>query len=136
MGMTHDGLTILAIDDEPGPLGDLARLLRAAPGVTGVECVRGGDEALRRAACTEFDAVFLDVRMPGLDGVELARVLRRFTRSPELVFVSAHDSAAVEAFELHALDYLRKPVARGRVREAVDRVQAARAAMPGPTAAT
>jgi DNA-binding LytR/AlgR family response regulator len=131
--METDGLTILAIDDEPGPLGDLARLLRAAPGVAGVECVRDGDEALRRAANTEFDAVFLDVRMPGLDGIEVARVLRRFASSPELVFVSAHDTAAVDAFELHALDYLRKPVARGRVREAVDRVQIARAAAPpGP----
>jgi DNA-binding LytR/AlgR family response regulator len=128
--MQTEGLTILAIDDEPGPLGDLARLLRGAPGVAGVECVHDGDEALRRAASTEFDAVFLDVRMPGLDGVELARVLRRFASSPELVFVSAHDTAAVEAFELHALDYLRKPVARGRVHEAVDRVQAARAATP------
>jgi DNA-binding LytR/AlgR family response regulator len=125
-----DGLTILAIDDEPGPLGDLARLLRSAPGVAGVECVQDGDEALRRAAGTEFDAVFLDVRMPGLDGVELARVLRRFARSPELVFVSAHDTAAVDAFELHALDYLRKPVARARVREAVDRVHTARASAP------
>jgi DNA-binding LytR/AlgR family response regulator len=135
--METEGLTILAIDDEPGPLGDLARLLRAAPGVAGVECVEDGDEALRRAASTEFDAVFLDVRMPGLDGVELARVLRRFAISPELVFVSAHDSAAVDAFELHALDYLRKPVARGRVREAIGRVQVARAAAParGPSAA-
>jgi DNA-binding LytR/AlgR family response regulator len=135
--METEGLTILAIDDEPGPLGDLARLLRAAPGVAGVECVEDGDEALRRAASTEFDAVFLDVRMPGLDGVELARVLRRFASSPELVFVSAYDGAAVDAFELHALDYLRKPVARGRVREAIDRVHVARAAAParGPSAA-
>jgi DNA-binding LytR/AlgR family response regulator len=129
--MERDGLTILAIDDEPGALGDLARLLRAAPGVAGVECAQDGDEALRRAASTAFDAVFLDVRMPGLDGVELARVLRRFAAAPELVFVSAHDTAAVDAFELHALDYLRKPVARGRVREAVDRVLVARTAAGG-----
>jgi DNA-binding LytR/AlgR family response regulator len=131
--METAGLTILAIDDEPGPLGDLARLLRGAPGVADVECVQDGDEALRRATSTEFDAVFLDVRMPGLDGVELARVLRRFASPPELVFVSAHDTAAVDAFELHALDYLRKPVARGRVREAVDRVHAARAGAPART---
>ena len=120
--MSTDQLTILAIDDEPRALGDLARLLRASPGVLGVECAGDGEEALRRAASTPFDAVFLDVRMPGLDGLELARVLRRFAAAPQLVFVSAHDSAAVDAFELHALDYLRKPVARARVREAVDRV--------------
>ena len=120
--MSTDQLTILAIDDEPRALGDLARLLRASPGVLGVECAGDGEEALRRAASTPFDAVFLDVRMPGLDGLELARVLRRFAAAPQLVFVSAHDGAAVDAFELHALDYLRKPVARARVREAVDRV--------------
>lgn len=123
--MSPDQLTILAIDDEPRALGDLARLLRATPGVAEVECADDGEEALRRVAASPFDAVFLDVRMPGLDGVELARVLRRFAVAPQLVFVSAYDSAAVEAFELHALDYLRKPVARARVQEAVDRVLAA-----------
>jgi DNA-binding LytR/AlgR family response regulator len=120
------GLTILAIDDEPRALSDLARLLRATPGVNGVECVADGESALRRVASASFDAVFLDVRMPGLDGLALARVLRQFAVAPELVLVSAHDDAAVEAFELRALDYLRKPVARGRLDEAVGRVLAAR----------
>ena len=63
--------------------------------------------------------------MPDLDGLELARVLRGSRRRPQLVFVSAYDSAAVDAFELHALDYLRKPVGRRRVEEAVERVAAA-----------
>jgi DNA-binding LytR/AlgR family response regulator len=72
-----------------------------------------------------FDAIFLDVRMPDLDGLELGRVLRRFAAPPQLVFVSAYDSAAVDAFELHALDYLRKPVGRRRVEEAIERVAAA-----------
>ena len=60
--------------------------------------------------------------MPGLDGVELARVLRRFAAPPALVFVSAYERAAVEAFELRALDYLLKPVSRARVAEALARV--------------
>ena len=59
--------------------------------------------------------------MPGLDGVELARVLRRFAAPPALIFVSAYESAAVEAFELRALDYLMKPVSRARVAEALAR---------------
>ena len=66
--------------------------------------------------------------MPGLDGLELARVLRRFERPPGIVFVSAFDDAAVDAFELRALDYLVKPVSRQRLDEAIDRV--ARAARP------
>ena len=128
-----DGVRILAVDDEPLALADLARLLRELPDVSAVECAAGGEAALRRAADSPFDAVFLDVRMPGLDGLELARVLRRFAGAPELVFVSAHDDAAVEAFELHAVDYLRKPVARRRAAEAVSRVRAARSTVGEPT---
>src|SRR5438270_3342645 len=63
--------------------------------------------------------------MPDLDGIELGRVLRRFASPPQLVFVSAYDSAAVDAFEMRALDYLRKPVSRRRLEEALERVAAA-----------
>jgi DNA-binding LytR/AlgR family response regulator len=123
--MSADQLTILAVDDEPTQLADLARLLRGAPAVRGVECAGDGHDALVMASAQVYDAIFLDVRMPDLDGLELGRVLRRFAVVPQLVFVSAYDNAAVDAFELHALDYLRKPVARGRVEEAVERVAAA-----------
>jgi DNA-binding LytR/AlgR family response regulator len=123
--VSADQLTILAVDDEPTQLADLARLLRGAPAVREVECAGDGHDALVMASSHVYDAIFLDVRMPDLDGLELARVLRRFAVVPQLVFVSAYDSAAVDAFELHALDYLRKPVARARVEEAVERVAAA-----------
>ncbi|MGA2010439.1 MAG: LytTR family DNA-binding domain-containing protein [Solirubrobacteraceae bacterium] len=130
--MTSDQLTILAVDDEHSQLEDLARLLRGSPSVRAVECARDGHDALRKASTRAFDAIFLDVRMPDLDGLELARVLRRFAAPPQLVFVSAYDSAAVDAFELHALDYLRKPVGRRRVEEAIERVSSAiDAASPG-----
>src|SRR5205085_3941699 len=82
-------------------------------------------EALLTLSGHAFDAIFLDVRMPDLDGIELGRVLRKFARPPQLVFVSAYDSAAVDAFELRALDYLLKPVSRRRLEEAVGRVVAA-----------
>lgn len=120
--MSSDQLTILAVDDEPTQLADLARLLRSAPAVREVECAGDGHDALIMASSQVYDAIFLDVRMPDLDGLELARVLRRFAVAPQLVFVSAYDNAAVDAFELHALDYLRKPVARARVEEAIERV--------------
>jgi DNA-binding LytR/AlgR family response regulator len=123
--MTNDQLTILAVDDERTQLEDLARLLRNSPNVREVECAYDGHEALHKASTQAFDAIFLDVRMPDLDGLELGRVLRRFAAPPELVFVSAYDNAAVDAFELHALDYLRKPVGRRRVEEAIERVAAA-----------
>lgn len=133
--MSSERLTLLAVDDERSPLEDLARILRGSPSVREVECAADGREALQRITRHAYDAIFLDVRMPGLDGLELARVLRRFARPPELVFVSAHDGGAVEAFELHALDYLRKPVARGRVQEAVERIAAAVAAGEAATSA-
>ena len=72
-----------------------------------------------------YDAVFLDVRMPELDGLELAKVLNAFPNSPALVFVSAFDTSAVATFELHALDYLMKPVTPQRIDEALKRVEAA-----------
>jgi DNA-binding LytR/AlgR family response regulator len=128
--LSADRLTLLAVDDEQSQLDDLARLLRASPSVGEVECALDGRDALSKVTSQRFDAIFLDVRMPDLDGLELARVLRRFATPPQLVFVSAHDEAAVEAFELHALDYLRKPVARQRVEEAIERVSAAIDAVP------
>ncbi|HEY2768956.1 MAG TPA: LytTR family DNA-binding domain-containing protein [Solirubrobacteraceae bacterium] len=126
----EDRLTILAVDDERTQLEDLARLLRSCALVEEVECAFDGHDALVKASTQHYDAIFLDVRMPDLDGVELGRVLRRFAEPPQLVFVSAYDNAAVEAFELHALDYLRKPVARNRVEEALERVVAAVDAVP------
>lgn len=118
-------MTILAVDDERTPLEDLARLLRSFPNIEDVECASTGHDALVKASAHRYDAIFLDVRMPDLDGVELGRVLRRFAEPPVLVFVSAYDNAAVDAFELGALDYLRKPVGRRRLEEAVARVQGA-----------
>jgi len=115
-------LKVLAVDDEQSQLQDLARLLRSSAVVEAVECASDGHEALVKATGERYDAIFLDVRMPGLDGVELGRVLRRFAAPPQLVFVSAYDNAAVDAFELKALDYLRKPVSRQRLEEALERV--------------
>ncbi|MGZ4178572.1 MAG: LytR/AlgR family response regulator transcription factor [Solirubrobacteraceae bacterium] len=123
--MSGDQLTILAVDDERTQLEDLARLLRNSPSVKEVECAYDGHDALVKASTQAYDAIFLDVRMPNLDGLELGRVLRRFAAPPQLVFVSAYDNAAVDAFELHALDYLRKPVGRRRVEEAIERIAAA-----------
>jgi DNA-binding LytR/AlgR family response regulator len=121
-------LTILAVDDERSQLGDLARMLRSSPLVEEVECADDARDALVMASRRPYDAIFLDVRMPDLDGLELARVLRRFAAPPQLVFVTAHEGPAVDAFELHALDYLLKPVGRQRLQEALERVSAAVAA--------
>jgi two-component system response regulator LytT len=117
------GLRVLAVDDEVPALEDLVRMLEASNAVEHVEGAASAEEALLALSdAGAIDAVFLDVRMPGLDGLELGRVLRRFDRPPEIVFVSAYDEFAVDAFQLAALDYVVKPVARARLEEAVERV--------------
>jgi DNA-binding LytR/AlgR family response regulator len=126
--MNAGGLRVLAVDDERPALDDLARILDGAPQVAEVVKADSGGEALRTLAERRFDALFLDVRMPGLDGLELARLLGQFAEPPAVVFVSAHEDGAVGAFELelHALDYLMKPVSRVRIGQALDRVLAGR----------
>ena len=124
------GLVLLCADDERPALEDLARLLSASERVAEVEAVDGSAEALSALARRPFDALFLDVRMPGMDGVELARVIGRFAVPPAVVFVSAYETAAVDAFEIGAVDYLVKPVSRRRLDEALARVAALRAPAP------
>jgi len=124
--VSEPGLDVLVVDDEGPALADLARQLRSLPETAEVRTAASGHEALRTLAERPFDAVFLDVRMPGIDGLELARVLRRFETPPAVVFVSAYETGAVGAFELKALDYLMKPVSRRRLADALSRVREAR----------
>ncbi|MEU6730355.1 LytTR family DNA-binding domain-containing protein [Nonomuraea wenchangensis] len=125
-------LRVLAVDDEVPALEELAYLLRqddriehvstAADGVAAlqdmVQMIRGGER---------LDGVFLDIGMPGLDGLDLARLVGGFPSPPRLVFVTAHEEWAVQAFELEAVDYLLKPVRAERLSEAVRRLEAAAA---------
>jgi DNA-binding LytR/AlgR family response regulator len=126
------GLRVLAVDDERNALEDLAWMLDASDLVGDVDTAASGNEAMQKVGTTAYDAIFLDVRMPGLDGVGLARVLRRFADPPAVVFVTAYESAAVEAFALRAADYLMKPIARARLDEALRRVAEPAAAPPDP----
>ncbi|GAA3626748.1 LytTR family two component transcriptional regulator [Lentzea atacamensis] len=126
-GSLERSLRVLAVDDEAPALEDLVYLLRSDPRIAHVEAVTDATKALRvlhRAmdAGQPLDAVFLDIRMPGLDGLDLARVLSRFAQPPPVVFVTAHQQPAVEAFELKALDYLLKPVRQERLAESVHRI--------------
>lgn len=110
------------VDDEEPALEDLAYLLRQHPRIGTVVTASDATEALRCLRDGRFAAVFLDIRMPGLDGLELARVLSRFASPPEIVFVTAFEQHAVEAFELQAVDYLLKPVRPDRLSDAIGRL--------------
>lgn len=123
-------LRVLAVDDERPALDELVWLLGADERIGSVRSADSADKALRALHDEQFDAIFLDVQMPGLSGLDLARVLSRFATPPAVVFVTAHEEHAVDAFELGVVDYVLKPVRDGRLAEAVRRVTRGATAAP------
>ncbi|NEW42789.1 response regulator transcription factor [Nocardia cyriacigeorgica] len=121
-------LRVLAVDDEKPALDELVYLLRAQAAVAQIHAAGDATSALRLLRAHPVDAVFLDINMPGLDGMELAGILSEFAAPPAVVFVTAHDDKAVAAFDLGAVDYLLKPLREARLAEAVRRIAAARTA--------
>ncbi|MFD6416871.1 LytR/AlgR family response regulator transcription factor [Streptomyces sp. NPDC060194] len=131
-------LRVLAVDDEEPALAELLYLLRDDPRVRSAEGATDATEALRRIGRAvegppeaALDVIFLDIQMPGLTGLDVARLLAGFLDPPPIVFVTAHEGFAVRAFDLKAVDYVLKPVRRERLAEAVRRVAELRA-LPRP----
>ena len=112
----------LIVDDEPLARRGIRQLLAPYPDFAVIGECRDGREALRALAGEQPDLVFLDVRMPGLDGLEVIR-LHGPERMPVTVLVTAHDEFAVQAFEAEALDYLVKPLSEARFRATIARVR-------------
>ncbi|MFD1518317.1 LytTR family DNA-binding domain-containing protein [Pseudonocardia yunnanensis] len=156
------GLVVLAVDDEEPALEELAYLLSEdsrvgivlkASDATDALRILNSRQGVREAAAagqmnrglsnpmtgtrvaerTDVEVVFLDIRMPGLDGLELARVFSSMAVPPSVVFVTAHDDRAVDAYEVGAVDYLLKPLRAERLAASIDRILANRAAgVPEP----
>ncbi|RSS67373.1 LytTR family DNA-binding domain-containing protein [Streptomyces sp. WAC06614] len=123
-------LRVLAVDDEKPLLEELLYLLRSDPRVESAEGASDATQALRRVTRAlesgpdgpdGIDVVFLDIHMAGLTGLDIARLLAGFARPPLIVFVTAHEGFAVQAFDLKAVDYVLKPVRPERLAEAVRR---------------
>jgi DNA-binding LytR/AlgR family response regulator len=136
-GATGEALRVLVVDDERPTLDELAWLLARDPRVGDVRTCDSATEALRVLREWDADVVLLDISMPALTGLEMAQVLARFKEPPPVVFVTAHEQHAVDAFELRAVDYVLKPVREERLAEALRRVVEARgvqspAAAPPP----
>jgi DNA-binding LytR/AlgR family response regulator len=122
--------TALIADDEPNLAAYLRELLRKAwPALEIVAVARNGVEAAERIAALEPDLAFLDIKMPGLTGLEVAQGIEGRTR---VVFVTAYDEFAVAAFEQQALDYVLKPVQADRLARTVERLQRELAASHSP----
>jgi DNA-binding LytR/AlgR family response regulator len=119
-------LRALVVDDEAPTLAELTYLLQQDARVGRLRTASSGTEALRALEEYPVDVVFCDISMPGLDGLDLAKVLARFVDRPQVVFVTAYEEHAVDAFELQATDYVMKPIRAERLGEAVRRVAAKR----------
>lgn len=119
-------ITALIIDDEPLARQELQFLLDSEGGISVLGHGANGVEAVELIRTHQPDVVFLDVRMPGLDGFAVLRKLltsQRGLRLPEVVFATAFDQYAVKAFEVNAVDYLLKPFDRKRLRQTIDKLR-------------
>lgn len=122
--MSAAPLRVLIVDDEAPARSRMRDLLAdigdALPVSVAAEAATGR-EALEAAEAGGIDVVLLDVRMPGMDGVEVAQHLQQLERPPAVIFTTAYDAYAIRAFELHAVDYLLKPIRASRLQEALTR---------------
>lgn len=125
-------LAVLAVDDERGSLSELVYVLEAEPRIGSILTASDATEALSTlrgedrgngTPAEPIDVVFLDIRMPGFDGLQLAEVLSVIPNPPLVVFVTAHErERALEAFDVGAVDYLMKPVSQERLSETMRRI--------------
>ena len=114
----------MVVDDEPLAVERLQLLLARCPDSTVVGTANEGEAALRIAEAVSPDVVLLDIAMPGMDGIDVARALSASGVDPAVVFVTAFDNFAVAAFDVAAIDYLMKPVQLDRLERALERVRA------------
>jgi two-component system response regulator AlgR len=123
-------LRVLVVDDEPLAVERLQLLLARCESVSLVGTANDGEAALRIAEAVAPDLVLLDIAMPGMDGIDVARALSQSQVSPAVIFATAFDNFAVTAFDIAAVDYLMKPVQLDRLQRALDRARQQKAAAP------
>ncbi len=119
-------LRTLIVDDEPLALDRMLHICRALPSLEVIGTAQDGVAALAAIADAAPDLVLLDMTMPELDGLAVAKALGGLRMPPAIIFVTAHDSFAVEAFDLDAVDYVLKPVTPERLERAIARAAAQR----------
>jgi two-component system response regulator AlgR len=117
----NDALRTLIVDDEPLAIERMQVLCAEMDQLSVIGTASDGQAALRLAAKLKPDLVLLDMTMPGTDGLAVARELGKRDKGPAVIFVTAHEDFAVEAFDLEAVDYVLKPVAAERLERAIDR---------------
>jgi two-component system response regulator AlgR len=113
-------MKVLVVDDEMPARARLRRMLEAVDGCLVCGEAADGSEALLQCARLQPDVLLLDIRMPGMDGLEAARHLLALEHPPAVIFTTAYTEHALAAFEAHAVDYLLKPVRQERLAEALE----------------
>ena len=112
-------MNILIVDDEPLARQRLSNLLKDMNGYEPCGEAANGNEALQLAQELKPDVILMDIRMPGMDGLEAALHLNNMSKPPAIIFTTAYSDHALEAFETHAVDYLLKPIKEERLNEAL-----------------
>lgn len=121
-------LTVFIVDDEAPARNRIRELLHDCAGQLPLEIVGeagNGREALEKMFDIHADVALVDIRMPQMDGIELAQHLNKLPKPPVVIFTTAFDAYAIKAFELHAIDYLLKPIRLGRLFDALTRARTA-----------
>ncbi len=121
-------ITVFVVDDEPPARNRLKELLTDCARQLSLELVGeagNGREALDKLSAVRADVVLVDIRMPQMDGIELAQHLNKLPQPPAIIFTTAYDAYAIKAFDLHAIDYLLKPIRLGRLFDALTRARSA-----------
>jgi two-component system response regulator AlgR len=121
-------LAVFVVDDEPPARNRIKELLHDCAAQLPLEVVGeagNGREALAQLQDVHADVVLVDIRMPQMDGIELAQHLQKLPRPPVVIFTTAYDAYAIKAFELHAIDYLLKPIRLGRLFDALTHARSA-----------
>ena len=126
MSNDDDALRTLIVDDEPLAVERLQVVCAKVEGINVVGTAKDGAAALRLVDALQPDLILLDMTMPEIDGLGVAKRLAQKTKRPAVIFVTAHESYAVEAFDLDAVDYVLKPVNGTRLARAIERAQGRR----------
>lgn len=119
-------IRVLIVDDEPPAVERLSEMVSGFSDCEVAGCESRSDRVLERCRQLRPDAVLLDVEMPGVNGLQIASELLRLECVPSIIFVTAHDNYAVEAFDVEAVDYVVKPVRQARLLQALERVSSMR----------
>ncbi len=113
-------MNVLIVDDERLARQRLRKMLSANSGYQIIGEAETGEDALRKTQTTRPDVVLMDIRMPGMDGIEAASYINRLDKPPAIIFTTAFSDHALHAFETHAIDYLLKPIKQSRLEAALE----------------